>query len=69
VDLLIVLVLVLGVVAGAGIAIWHGWHSSEREQVLLAELEALRAVNRLSVAAWQARQALRQEVSREAGRS
>jgi hypothetical protein len=58
----------LSLVAGFGLAVSYGLHTSEREQVLRLQLEALRAVNRLSVAAWQARKAMREEVERQAGR-
>lgn len=68
-ELIILAAVLLGLVIGLGLAIWQGWHSSEREQVLLAELESLRAVNRLSVAAWQARQVMRDEIRRQAERT
>ena len=61
-------VFLVGVLVGLGVAVWLDRGPSEREEALLAEVDALRAVNRLSLAAWQARHALREEVQRQAGR-
>lgn len=67
-ELLAALFLV-GVLVGVVLAATYQPEPSEREQALRAELESLRAVSRLSLAAWQARQALREEVRRQAGRT
>lgn len=66
---LLALLFLVGLLVGGVLASYFVPGPSEREEASQAELNALRAVNRLSLAAWQARQAMREEVARQAGRS
>lgn len=56
----VLLILTIGLIVGIVVAVEAGWHRSRREEELLVELDSLRAVHRLSLATWQARQALRE---------
>ena len=49
-----------------GHELWLRWHTrtAEREELLLIELEALRAAQRMSLKAWETRQAMLEEVRR-----
>lgn len=66
-----VLELLLGVLA-VGLIVWAGyeamvrWDSyrADQQAALRIELEALRAAQRLSLAAWETRQAMRNEARR-----
>lgn len=61
----VLIVLVVAVVAGVlGTLAYMEEHRPEREAALLAELDAMRSAQVLSIKAWQARQAM-SEVARE----
>ena len=65
---MLVLIIVLMLLA-AGFGAWGMQQyleltRPEREQALVAELEALRAAQRLSISAWQARMAMAEEARR-----
>lgn len=67
-----VFVLVILVVASAAGGAWAMFEylantAPERERALRTELEALQATQRLSIAAWQARQAMADEARRHSG--
>jgi hypothetical protein len=63
--MVLLIVMIIAIAAGvAGTLAYVEEHRPEREAALLAELEALRSAQVLSIKAWQARQSMA-EVARE----
>lgn len=63
--MVLVILLMIGIVAGVlGALAYMEEHRPEREAALVAELEAMRSAQVLSIKAWQARQSMA-DVARE----